>query len=188
MVGLGSALFHATLSIAGQVLDELPISILVLYAIIVIRPLKKWDKRFRAVLFSPIFFFPLVFGSAIACLLFPLISHAITLSCIPICVYCYAMEYNQCKNPNIHNLFWGAVLFLVAALAVWLADRFACNSLQIFFIGSIGFYPQFHAIWHVFISCCFWMLVATGMLIRLVGDKKKSYVRFFGGIPYTSMV
>jgi len=189
LVGFGSMYFHATLSVAGQVLDELPISLLIFYAMVFISPLKKWNPRVRGILFSPVFFFWTVLGSAIVCLTFPLLSHAVTIVCIPVAIYGFSKEFSETKNPRVRRYFWYAVFFITAALTAWLSDRFACHALQIYFIKSIGFYPQLHALWHVLISCCFWALVVTGMLMRLTGDKKKAFVRhdsYFGIIPYVA--
>jgi len=191
IVGFGSMYFHATLSLAGQVLDELPISLLVFYSLVFLRPLKKWNPRVRGILFSPYFYFWFLIGSAIVCLTFPLLSHATTLVCIPIAVYFFSMEFRECKNPNVRRFFWYSIFFITTAFSAWLSDRFACNSLQNFFTKSIGFYPQFHALWHFLVSCCFWALLVTGMLIRLTGDSKRAHVRYdsyFGVIPYATMV
>jgi hypothetical protein len=44
LISPGSVYFHADLSVAGQVLDELPIIMLSTYVLFVMRPKHKWSN------------------------------------------------------------------------------------------------------------------------------------------------
>lgn len=51
-VGVGSVLFHGTLSVAGQILDELPIVLTTTTCLLLLIPKRKWRPSYRASLFN----------------------------------------------------------------------------------------------------------------------------------------
>lgn len=51
-IGIGSVIFHGTLSVAGQVLDELPIVLMTITSLILLIPKRKWRPSYRATLLN----------------------------------------------------------------------------------------------------------------------------------------
>jgi|GEM_PF-305534 len=177
LVGIGSILFHGTLSVAGQVLDELPICLLAIFALFMLKPLHKWNPTFRAVVFDWPFFVGLTCGSTIACLLFPVLSHVFTLSFIPTLLYHFITEYTSASlvaKKQAKPVFIITMMSFALAFGCWLVDKFLCHELQLF-LG--GFNPQLHAWWHVVVSFTFWGLVATGIVLRSNGDGLKVHLQ-----------
>lgn len=187
IVGIGSAVFHGTLSIAGQVFDELPISLMSLFGAFMLRPLKKWNMTVRGVVFTPVFFIALTVFSTLASLLVPAMSHVFVLAFLPITVVSFVSEYRdssdavqqQAKKP-----FAVALFFVFIAFGGWLIDRFLCVQLQSF----LGFNPQLHAWWHFNISICFWACTVTGVILRAGGDNVKTQIQTRFLLPPTLVV
>jgi len=171
-VGIGSVTFHATLSVAGQILDELPICMLSMFGVFMIRPLHKWNASLRETLFSGPVFVGTLFGSTLACLLFPVLSHVFCVSWMPILLYTYASEYmssNSLAKKHAKGMFTLTLTFFAGAFTCWLLDRFSCERITSIF----GYYPQLHAWWHVLISFTFWCAVITGIILRCEADGLK---------------
>jgi len=112
-----------------------------------------------------------IFGGL--CLWWPVLSHLITLSCIPSCVYGYSREYLEAyrkrKNWVLRKYFLLGLWCFLFAFGLWLVDRFMCEDVTRLGMG----YLQLHAAWHVMITCSFWFLTICGIMTRLIGDKKK---------------
>lgn len=51
-IGLGSILFHGTLSVAGQILDEVPIVLTTVGSLSIVVPKRRWRPSIRARLFE----------------------------------------------------------------------------------------------------------------------------------------
>jgi alkaline ceramidase len=169
IVGIGSVYFHGSLSIAGQVLDELPISLLCMFGCFMLRPKKKWHDSLRSFLFSDSFFICAIIGSTLISILYPVLSHVFVLSWLPLTIGSFFQEFNAAseKGKNAaRGLFGITIMFFCLAFGCWLLDRLACEQVQAIF----GFNPQLHAFWHVFISFTFWGCVCTGIIIRCSGD------------------
>ena len=171
IVSIGSIYFHGTLSIAGQVLDELPIVILSSYSMFVLYPLNTWQSlRRRAVLFSWQSLVCVTLCLCLAGMLVPELSHAVCVSMMPIVLVTYSVQFHRCQKKP-WKMFISTVCIFGLALAAWLVDKFACESAVSFSVSTFGFYVQLHALWHLLISATLWMTIMTGACIRLVGDK-----------------
>lgn len=48
--------------------------------------------------------------------------------------------------------FWRGLYCAVGGFCCWLIDRLGCDIIK----GLLGFYPQFHAMWHVLIFGAAW--------------------------------
>ena len=165
-----SVYFHGTLSVAGQVLDELPISLLAMFGCFMLVPPHKWNLRVRAVLFSPRFFLTSTVASTIACILYPVLSHVFCVSWIGTTSFCFFREFGSATaaaQRAARGMFGITLGTFGAAFSCWLIDRFLCHELQ----ASLGFNPQLHAWWHVFVSFTFWGCVCTGIILRCHADK-----------------
>jgi len=172
LVGSGSVLFHATLSVAGQVFDELPISLLCLFGGFMLRPLHKWDMNIRDVVFTWQFLLSLVATAGIGSLLQPIVSHVLCLMFCPVTTYSFIVEYieaSEVAQRQAKRIFFITIFFFILAVASWLTDRLVCTEVQSF----LGWNPQLHAWWHVFMSFTFLSAVITGIILRTHGDGYK---------------
>lgn len=171
VVGLGSVWFHATLSVAGQISDEVPIVVLCLVIITMSR--SKQQLPMRAQLLS---------GHLIArasmvlftfCLFFPVLSHVICIVFLPIGLYVFTKDYRDLNSdqPLFKRLFWATNVTFYIALGVWVLDRTACDEITQWGKTYLGFYPQLHAIWHVFIGLTFWLVVCLFVLMKAFRER-----------------
>jgi len=146
IIGIGSVYFHATLSLAGQLVDE--ISIL-------------WVLMAGYALFLPTIYFPQSFRLQRHRFIYSCIAITILITCLSI-VYPYANAFalmvlglpaiafmiihlSNCDNRRIKNLGIHCLGTCAVAITVWICDRMFCS-----FWLSISF-PYLHSIWHVLI-------------------------------------
>jgi hypothetical protein len=129
-------------------------------------------------------------GILLLTLLNPDLSHVLVLSCIPFVLTCILYGFYHCPEKP-----WGILKqclgFTFAAFCCWIPDKFYCKEATEFFMGTIGFYPQLHAIWHLLTNCLMWTLIMTGAKVRFISDKKKmktTYDSYFGVYPFVSIV
>jgi len=166
-VGIGSMLFHATLSVAGQILDELPICLLLTTATAMAVPLNQWSRSLRDLFFSSRCFATITPALTLLCLLFPVVSHVTCLLSLPLSTFWFLRLYFQmtpAKRPVRTTV--GTTLLLVFSIVSWVADRMLCSELQ----AALGFNPQLHAFWHIGMACVVWGVVLIGFTIRTNGD------------------
>ena len=120
----------------------------------------------------------------------PVFASYLLLAIVPCLVVELVVGFYYCKEKPW--LFFGLfVFFFVLAFGVWAIDRFLCNEATNFFIDTIGFYPQLHALWHTFSVALLWVIVLTGAQIRLSADKKEirtTYDSYTGMVPFVNMV
>ena len=189
VVGVGSVYFHGTLSIAGQISDEVPIVILVVLALMMSRPRKEWNSKSRDIALSG---HTLVrFTSVITtfCLFFPRASHIFTLFGFPSSLYFFITDYSKTANAKHRQLFWTLMGTFTIAFTAWILDRIACESLTDFGNRHLGGYPQLHAIWHLFMTLTFWLVIALGIMLRAEADQvKATLLHQYGFFPIVSMV
>merc|ERR1712046_128230 len=95
---------------------------------------------------------------------------------IPFVAVAFAVEIRDCKNRPWRLIGLSSVC-LVLSFSCWLADKLACETVKGWFIAHLGFYIQLHAWWHTFISLSIWLIIMTGSVIRLSGDKKRTEIR-----------
>ncbi|CAF1204559.1 unnamed protein product [Adineta ricciae] len=153
IIGTGSVYFHATLSLAGQLVDE--ISIL-------------WVLMAGYALFLPATYFPqslrvqralykwgvthnsghcIVLTMIITCLsiIYPYANaFALMILGLPAIAF-LAVHLSKCDNRRIKNLGIHCLGMWAIAVTVWICDRTFCS-----FWLSISF-PYLHSIWHVLI-------------------------------------
>lgn len=147
IVGLGSFYFHATLSVFGQVMDELGIIWLVLHSGFIILPGGRCVKP-RMAAFIPPVFAAFVVATTLIALISPHISHIMVLTMAPIGLYIYFTAYWTSQNETVKEQFRFALRLHMFAWACWLTDRLGCRSMQD--VGHVtGFRPELHAVWHV---------------------------------------
>jgi len=185
VVGIGSALFHATLLYSCQLLDELPMiygTLVFLYTLIEFEKDSFFDKLFIPVLFS--------IGSAITILMLinsnaPMLHQVAYAVLVGILVVRAAhitymsphmprMEYN-----NFRYLFWYSAFVFGSGYLSWLTERKMCNN------GYVISGVQLHSLWHVLTGTGTFGLIQFLTYYRLkdrTADVEFKYL--FGLIPY----
>ncbi|XP_015911297.1 alkaline ceramidase [Parasteatoda tepidariorum] len=145
-IGLTSAYFHATLSLVGQLLDEVAILWLLLAAFAMWLPKRyfmfgiKDRKTFQLYM-------------AIVC------CAATLLTCIHPVLNAFALmglgvpatallviEIRRCNNPRVVKLGYRCALLWLAALVCWINDRLFCE------VWSKLNFPYLHGAWHILIA------------------------------------
>jgi hypothetical protein len=155
-VGLGSVYFHGTLSVAGQISDELPIVMLCTALGLMSRAGRMTDRdavinghvlgRLGAVLCT-------------LCLFFPVLSHVLTVAFMPVNagVIGYDYYHSPADKPVFKKLFWTTQSLFLLAFVCWILDRVACEEITGFGLEHFGFYPQLplaRVYWaHVLVDC-----------------------------------
>ena len=189
VVGVGSVWFHGTLSVAGQVSDEVPIVVLACVAIMMARPKANWSGKSREIALNGHTLVRATTVLCVFCLFFPVVSHLFTLVCFPGCGYYFLTDYAKSKNPQFKALFWTAIGFFCLAFTSWITDRVACEQMTKFGEMYLGGYPQLHAIWHVLIGTTFWLLIALGIVMRAEQDGVQfSIQKHHGVLPVVHMM
>ncbi|CAF1217334.1 unnamed protein product [Rotaria magnacalcarata] len=146
VIGIGSIYFHATLSLAGQLIDEICIL---------------WVLMAGYALFLPAIYLPQSLRVPRHQFIYSCIMITVAITCLAV-VYPYANSFalmilglpaiafmilhlSRCDNRRIKNLGIHCIGMWVVAVTVWLSDRIFCP-----FWISISF-PYLHSIWHALI-------------------------------------
>jgi alkaline ceramidase len=146
IIGIGSIYFHATLSLVGQLVDE--ISIL-------------WVITAGYALFLPSIYLPQSFRVQRHRFVYSCALFALVITCFSF-VYPYANAFAlmilglpsigfivrhllRCDSPRIKSLGLHCFCMWAIAVIIWICDRMFCS-----FWLSISF-PYLHSIWHVLI-------------------------------------
>lgn len=149
VVGLGSAYFHATLSLFGQLLDELAILWVIMAAFSLWFPkrmLPSWFAASRRRFHVLIFVLGLL-GTALACIKPAVNAFVLMIFGIP-SVWLLIGEIQRCHCRRAVRLGIRSALIWMLALLCWLTDRLFCD------IWTSVRFPYLHCGWHlcVFIS------------------------------------
>jgi alkaline ceramidase len=137
----GSMYFHTSLSIAGQVLDEMPLIVLAFFGVQMGVPKHKWPSlKLRTMFFSWQCAVCLNVGFLLANLLYPTVSHFLVLASIPECAIMLFGGFYYCKEKP-WTFMSLCIFFLLLSFSCWGIDRFACAEATDFFESTIGFYP-----------------------------------------------
>ena len=182
-VCIGTGLFHATLSVAGQVLDELPIVVLLFYAMVLMIPRCKWNARLRSAILhrDTVMCFTATLG--LTCLLYPVFSHVVTLLTLPITTIMVILEF-RVSHQKPYGLLYKTLFCLVVAVVSWLLDQLACQQLH-----DLGVRIPLHTFWHIGMAAVMWIAINLGLVIRLSGEKEQFKVtNKFGIIPVVEML
>jgi dihydroceramidase len=161
VVGLGSALFHATLRFELQMLDELPmlyLALIMVFILLELRPGRRYGRALpvalalHGVLVTALsaltrgrlqfFVFHVSFGSLEAFALFR--------------VY---LLYRASTNARVHRLFRLGMTSYLLAVALWFVDLEFCGFVSVTLPRFGVPNPELHAVWHVLVSFGFYLLV-----------------------------
>ncbi|XP_055339586.1 alkaline ceramidase-like isoform X2 [Paramacrobiotus metropolitanus] len=153
-VGLASAYFHATLSFAGQMLDELAILWLICAGFGIWMPRRYLPSYLQSNrhLFKWTMFGLTVFGSVLACVKPVINAFALMAFGLPITVL-LVIEMRRCRNARIHQLASRTMALFAAAVICWINDRLFCD------VWTRLHFPYLHGFWHILVflasyACC----------------------------------
>ncbi|CAH3024731.1 unnamed protein product [Porites evermanni] len=147
VIGISSAYFHATLSLVGQLLDELAIlwGVMLAFALwtpkwmLTLGPIVVDREKFQCAIFAlSLIFTWLGF-------LYPVANAFVLLTFgAPFVIMLFA-ELKSCQNIRIRRLGLACVGWLFLAVLFWLNDRLFCEIWR-----SVSF-PYLHCAWHILI-------------------------------------
>ncbi|KAG5674405.1 hypothetical protein PVAND_004379 [Polypedilum vanderplanki] len=154
-VGLASAYFHATLSLMGQLLDELSILWVYSLTMALFCPRRNLPKVFKnRIVFSALLLFISIFASILSVWRPYVNAFALMTLIIPtVYLLCCELDRVKHKDPEVFSLGIRSLVLMICAVTIWFNDRMFCDfytSMQITYL---------HAIWHVAIflssyTCC----------------------------------
>eukprot|EP00040_Diaphanoeca_grandis_P015272 m.77737 g.77737 ORF g.77737 m.77737 type:complete len:372 (+) comp25043_c0_seq1:424-1539(+) len=181
LIAIGSAYFHARLSLLGQITDEVPIVMVNVYAMVLLPSRKNIQDLLgnRAANFFQSKSFALAFliGFPVLGFWWPLVSHVACVLTLPALTASIYRSY--CRIPTIFSfnlflflrykrlvrpVFMRAFYCAVFGFAMWVIDQLGCSAIKWFRL-HVGFEPQFHAVWHLLIFSSAWN---TGMCLFIL--------------------
>ena len=161
VVGLGSIAFHATLLFQHQMMDELPmlyLALLMVYILVENRPERRFGQWFPLALLGYAVLATYLTAFSRGQLQFYLfqVSFAALEFFALARVYLIHRRSQDAQARRVFQLGMGAYAL---AITVWLSDIRFCSTLN----ETLPAYglpnPQFHAWWHVLVSCGFYALL-----------------------------
>lgn len=185
LAGIGSAYFHTTLSLAGQLIDELSVVWLVFFGCLFIHSPKGKDRwaQIHMVLLTPtnlLLYLVVTCGLAFA---EPILSHVICVLHLPFGIWRFCVEFKECTCERAARIFYLGLFFIILAFFCWFLDRVACDSLH-----TIAPWLEFHALWHIFAYCSVWCCLVVGTHMRATQDGFEPEIRLEKGLPYTRVL
>ncbi|CAG8534747.1 6413_t:CDS:2 [Funneliformis mosseae] len=186
VVGIGSLLFHGTLTSQMQALDEVP---MVWSALTILHSLIESNYGKKG-LWLPI----LLILHAILC------TASITISTGALQVTFFLTSFcsielvsmlliyriyssKKVSHPSIKLLFERGVMIYVLASTTWLIDLYLCDYVNGEEKSILPFNPQLHAMWHILASSGLYLLVVLTLYNWLYENGKMCKVEWwFGGL------
>jgi len=147
LVGVTSYWFHSTLSLFGQLADELSILLIVLTGL----PLEVRDKIKLFLLYG---YLIVTYNKFNFLLLFSLVLPYIS----------YLFEF--LVFSVLHKLILRTFYIFCLALTCWVADRFWCSYTQQYYL---------HSLWHVLMAVVTYNLIILDLYIKHPSNKKICY-------------
>eukprot|EP00897_Mesotaenium_endlicherianum_P009188 jgi/Mesen1/8298/ME000451S07502 len=176
VVGIGSALFHATLQHVQQQSDETPMVWgMLLYMYVLFSP--EWHYKYSMPTFLVLYgtLFAIIHSQLRFVVIFQLHYIFLCLLCAPR----WVKYYYQTQDRRARSLAHWYLFVLVVGTGCWLADRHMCSSMR-----ALPVNPQGHAWWHLFMSINSYLGIAFLQYCRGVQLNWKPEVRYCLGIPY----
>lgn len=145
VVGLGSAIFHCTLSFVGQMLDELAILWVCTAAVAIWFPSKylpwhcgRWKFQYLLLIITVI--------ASIAAFIEPRLNHFFLFSLGVPGIAFLAVELRRCSCPRVYKVGLTATVWFVMGILCWCSDRFLCHVWR-----DVIHFPYLHSAWHVLV-------------------------------------
>jgi dihydroceramidase len=171
VVGVGSVLFHATLTAWAQMLDEIPMLLVVLHLMsnicVPLQERERLTRRFGVAL-SLIMMVTAHWKNVFGTLEFYMFQAFFGLLSTSFALYTGLMWYHadiRLGQEAKRSFGRGATLFL-AGFIMWLTEQCFCS-----YINSHAIPVQLHALWHILSAAGTYHLCVYSMLIRNAGRK-----------------
>jgi len=184
VVGLGSIAFHTTLLFQHQMMDELPmlyLALLMVYILVENRPERRFGRWFPLVLFGYAVLATYLTAFSRGRLQFYLFQ----VSFASLEFFALARVYlihRRSQDVAARRVFQLGMGSYALAVVLWMSDNQFCATLN----GTLPAYgvpnPQFHAWWHVLVSCGFYALLMVIAHDRLKTLGHAPRVRFAAGV------
>jgi len=177
IVGVGSALFHGTLLISGQMWDEVPMLWFIISLGYILLQLNIDGNRLFTILGC-------VFYASLCSVVHYLGAYVLAFQAhfaflIVLCSYKLRTITLKEKSIAAYTYFPRAArIILIFSVAFWLADQFFCETFL------VSFNPQGHAIWHLLNSLAIHFGVQYTLAMRLKYKGIDPEVKFYFGAPF----
>lgn len=147
VVGLSSIYFHATLSLVGQLLDEVAILWLMMAAFALWFPRRYLPTCMSGnrKLFQQLILVASVAGSILACIHPATNAFFLMFVGLPSTIL-MGVELRRCRNARVVRLGLRCTIIWLVALACWINDRLFCD------MWSAVNFPYLHGAWHLLIA------------------------------------
>jgi alkaline ceramidase len=151
LVGIGSGYFHATLSLSGQLVDELAILWVLMAALSAAIPDRTLSQsslfKGNRSLLKWILLGVAALGTVLAFINPVMNAFLLMLFGIPF-IHLLSSEVRNCRNWTVIRLCFTSMAWWVLAITCWINDRMFCDIWKSFSFK----YPQLHSWWHVLIT------------------------------------
>lgn len=144
VMSLSSSYFHATLSLFGQLADELSIVWATFSAGVVWLPGHSEEKRAEKPLGTRLLLIVLGIIYTVVLFAFPHLNAFFLMLSLLWIVALIRREMELFPVPEARWLAWSALGFIVAGAVVWVSEELFCPQLRV-----LGF-PYLHSFWHIF--------------------------------------
>jgi dihydroceramidase len=184
VVGLGSTAFHATLLFHFQMMDELPMLWLALVMVFILvenQPQPRFGRWFPILLLCHAVLITSLTALSKGSLQFYLF-HASFASLELFALGRVYFIHRRNQDAMARRIYRLGMSSYALAIALWLTDLRACPTLNVT-LPSLGIpNPQFHAWWHILVSCGFYALLMVIAHDRLRTLGQSPQVRFIAGV------
>jgi hypothetical protein len=90
--------------------------------------------------------------------------HVLTVMSLPTTVYVVSRAFDDLgikAQREIGPSYYASLVYTALAVVCWIVDRAGCNTIK----EKLGWYPQLHAWWHIFIFCSAWLVAMSCLFI-----------------------
>lgn len=169
LVGVGSVAFHGTLRRELQASDELPmlyLVVLLVYVLVENRAQRRFGGWFPAALvaYAAVATYLNMFTQGEAQFAF---FHTTFGALELFCLCSVYLIHRRMDDPRARRLFRVGMSCYALAITLWFIDLRFCHLLSGTLPGHGVPNPQLHAVWHVLVSCGFYLLVLVIASARL---------------------
>ncbi|XP_078492770.1 alkaline ceramidase 2 [Ciona intestinalis] len=188
-VGAGSVYFHSTLSLVGQLIDEIAILWVCLAALATWLPSKylpsilRSDRRnFQAIIAG------VAVVSTCLALVKPELNHGLLFMFGVPGTVLLVLELRSCECPLVLHVGTMSAVWWCVAVLCWVSDRFLCNFLQ---------FPYLHSAWHIMVCLASYMACVCYAYFYATHEVPEQCPRLrfwphdrhtWFGIPYVSLL
>jgi dihydroceramidase len=184
VVGLGSIAFHTTLLFQCQMLDELPmlyLALSIVYILVENRPERRFGRWFPLVLLGHAVLVTSLVALTRGRLQFYLF-HASFGSMELFSLASVYLMHRRNQDVRVRRVFQLGMSSYVLAIILWFSDIRFCSTLNETLPAHGVPNPQFHAWWHVLVSCGFYALLIVIAHHRLKTLQRAPRLSFAAGV------